>query len=40
MVGFIKVVVEKVKVAPIDKKACVKLSGQLLYHVINDDIRM
>ena len=40
VVGFIKVVVEKVKAAPIDRKACMKLSGQLLYHVIYDDIKM
>ena len=40
VVGFIKTVVEKVKVAHVDRKACVKLSGPLLYHVINDDVRI
>jgi len=39
-VGFIKVVIEKVKAAFVDRKACVKLSDLLLYHVINDDVRM
>ena len=40
VVGFIKEVVEKVKATPVDRKACVKLSGPLLYHVINDDVRI